>query len=605
MNANKSETTALMLEIVIIFVTIYSLWYKVLLPTTYYVAIILLAALLLIQILKNCPSKLLVLQIVLLFLLVRNVYHLSTNCATITFGDAYYEYAVAKTFMQKGSISVIQQLDLPAKKLTWYSGWPALHTIAVFLSQISGIEVFHLFLLLPSIFGLISFAFAYLLIEKVRKALRIDARVTPLALLIYTTSPESVGWQMQLVRQSLGILLLTIMFYLVYLMTANPRDRKYKALAIFFAMALVIVHHYTSFMTISYLFSFFALLTIGKYVRRSKYLGETKVARRLFWPSPKVSTLVVALAAFGFLFIWWNLFGTFIWPIAGGRLRLFLQIISGARETEFFLPLSAYYPSQLTPMWVLLLSRLRDIVMYVPLVFGLLFISIQRLEKPQRFMVVYSTLVFGVLFLVDNLSFKLEPYRVIALSLPLIALLSATSYTQITKRLNRIWSVFVTAAIVIVLLLSSFIGLWAHNFAPLHLYDPSVNPMEVGENNVHFLRVSDFLAEKVSTEKFDLIWADDINPLFFMLKPDEVHKIRRAPTEDIQALGCYGRELLCEFKVLNLYLYYASSYSPVETLEEAAIVKHELEQQLQIRFSYTYDNGKCRLWTNVANVYED
>ena len=585
---NKQSVIVVALEMLLVFLIACCLWYKVFLPTSYFMAIALLTALLIIQIVKNHRITFLVFQIALLFLLTRNIYYLATNYSIIPFADGNWDYGVVKTFIEKSSISIIREPNPPATVLTWYSGWPSLHTLAMSLSQISGIDAFYVALLLPSIISISSFIFVYLFVEKIRKSIKIDTRVTPLALLIYATSPETVFWPMQFVRQNLGILFFTITLFLISLSTINPRNTKYKALVIFFAMSLVIAHHFTSFIMVAYLFLFSALLVIGK------YLAETKVGNKLFWSSPNFSTIGIALATFAFLFVWWDNFGSVIWPTIGSGIQHFIGVLMGIKEIKY-IPTQAYYPNILTPPWVLSLLTLRDLLIYVPALFGLFLVTTKARKTAAKFFVIYSTLVFGILFITDNLFFRVETYRLVSLSLPFIALLNAISYNQLRKRLKPIWNVPIIVAIMAVLLLSSFIGLWAHNYAPLHIYDPSINYMEVGERNTDFMRTNGFLNEKLSMSRFQRIWTDDANTLVSLLDPIDYNKIKMLMPDSTHVLDPCGDDIVCAFKDLNRYSHYAGTYSAIKSPQEAEVFRCELYRHLD-KFNLIYNDQKYKFW---------
>lgn len=591
MNSSKSEKIVLMLEIVLIFIVAFCLWYKVLLPAAYFVAIMFLTTLLVVQMLRNQRSKFLIFQIALLFLLIRNVYYLSTNYSIIPFGDGNWDYGVVKTFTQKGSIFVIQEPNSSAKVITWYSGWPLLHTLTLCFSEISGIDAFYTCLLLPSVISVCSFIFVYLFVEKLRKPLKLDTKVTILALLIYATSPDVVFWPMQFVRQNLGILLLTITFYLIYLSIINPHNAKYKALTMFFAMSIVMTHHFTSFTMVSYFFLFSFFLVIGK------YFAETRVGSKLFWSSPNLSIIGIAFATFAFLFVWWNNFGAMIWPSIGSSIRRFIEILNGIRQIEY-LPARAFYPNLLTPIWATSLLTLRDILMYIPAFFGLFLITVKVSKISQKFFVIYSILAFGTLFVIDNLIFRIEIYRIITLSLPFTVLLSATLYTHIENKLKHILHIPIRAIIVTLLLSSSFIGLWGHSFAPIHLYDPSINTVEVGERNTDFMRVHGFFTEKIPINSFQAVWVDDYAPLVRLLEPTNYSKIMKLSFEYTQR-DPSSNELVCVFKDLYLYAYYARRYSPIKTPQESNRVRYELYEYLNKRYNKIYDDGKYQFWVSV------
>lgn len=578
---SKKKVIVVALEVALILFVAGCLWYKFLLPTSYFATAALLTSLLIIQLVKSHDIKFLVFQIALLFLLTRNTYYLATNYSIIPFNDGNWDYGVVKTFMENSSIFVIREPNLATTFLTWYSGWPALHTLAISLSQVSGIDAFHVALLLPSIIGLGSFVFVYLFVEQMRKSMKIDSRVTPLALMIYATSAESFFWPMQFVRQNLGMLLFTITLYLISLMVTNPRSSKYKALTIFFAMSLVITHHFTSLVMVGYLFLFFVSSLIGKYLLKTQRVN--------------LSITGIAMTAYAFLFVWWNNFGSIIWPTVGSGIKRFIGVLMGIKEITF-LPRGAYYPNVIKPPWVLSLLTLRDLLIYVPAFFGLFLVMVKANKTPARSFVVYSALACGTMFIIDNLFIRVEAFRIPSLSLPFLVLLSAISYTQLRKRLKPVWNASIIAVIMTILLLSLFTGLWGHNFAPLHIYDPHISYMDLGERNLDFMRVNDFLTRKLSTDGFQRIWTDDSNPLISLLNPIDYNKIKGLTVDSIHTLDPYGNDLVCAFKDLNLYSYYRGAF--LKSPHETEVFRYELHKYLGDNFNRIYDDGKYVFWSS-------
>lgn len=600
---DKQSVIAVALEIVLIVVVGYSLWYKILLPMAYYLVATLFAALIVAQMLTKGNRKSLVFQIALLVLLTNIVYYLATNYRIIPFWDGNWDYAVVKTFIQEGNTFVIIEQEPSARArasiLSWYSGWPLLHSLAFSFSQISGIDAFHISLGLPLLISITSFLFVYLIVEKVRKSLGLDMMVTNLALLIYAASPEALYWQIQFVRQNLGILMLFATIYTFYLSSINlTNSRKYKALAIFFAMTLIVTHHYTSFIMASFFFLFAAFQKISAHAR----VRRTRIRSKLFWtrPAPAMATLGLFLLMSVFLFSWWNYFGTIIWPIVGAQITRLPHVFLGIQELEY-MPMPAYYPKALTPIWATSLLVLRDILTYIPAFFGLFLLLFRKTKTRHEFFVIFSTLAFGLLFVIDNFALRIEMFRIFGMALPFVALLSAMFFTRFEKKLKGIGRFSFVTTVLIVFVLASFTGLWGHKFAPIHLYDPSVNSVEVGEKNVDFMRVNGFFSQKIQVNSFEAIWVDDDTPLVSLLQPNEYNKIRSLSLDYIQVHATVRpsiNELVCEFKDFNLYSYSSGAYSPIKTLEEAQTLRYELYQYSDNNLNRIYDDGKYRFWVN-------
>ena len=590
---SKTEATLLIAQLIAITIAGLSLWYKIFLPTTYYLMILALAVILSLQMIKYHRISFSVFSLALSIVFMRNVYYLATNYAIIPFGDGNWDYGVVKTFASEGRAFVITEQNYPATLLTWYSGWPILHILALCLSQVSGINAYQVALLLPSVIGTCSLVFVYLLVDKIRRSLRLASEVTGFALLLYSVSPEALFWTVQFVRQNLGILFLVFTFYLVYKSWIKPKELKYTSLTIFFALTLVMVHHFTSFILVLYFLLFSVFLVL------SPHFAKRKFGNKLFGESPNVSKHAIfglGLISLVFLFTWWNNYGTSVWPTITSSIVRFVKILTGAQEIKY-LPSPASYPEILIPTWVTAMSFLRDILIYVPALFGLIILTSKVGKTLNKLFVIYSTLSLGLLFIINYFFFRQEVYRVVTLALPFVSLLGAVSYSYIKTKLERIRCIPVISIIVAFLLFYSFIGFWGHGFAPLHLYNPLISYEEVGERNTDFMRLCNF-NEKVIVKNYKVVWTDDLNPLIFLINSSDYNKIERIRPQDIQKVGSYGKEIIYELKGFNLYFYYARAFSPVENPEDADVLAHEYELYVQNKFSCVYSDGKYRLWIN-------
>lgn len=605
--SNKQSVIFVALEIILIVFGGISLWYKILLPIAYYLVATLLAALIIAQVLTKSNSKSLVFQIALLVLFMNSVYYLATNYRIIPFWDGNWDFAVAKTFIQEDEIFVISGQETPtsilpgyrpAGMLLKYSGWPLLHSLAFSLSQISGIDEFYVSLALPPLISITSFLFVYLIVEKARSSLGLDTMVTNFALLIYATSAEALFWQIQFVRQNLGTMMLYVTIYTFYLSVTNvTHSRKYRVLTIFFAMALVTTHHFTSFIMASFLFVYFALQIIQEYSR-------IRIGRKVFsaYRTPAVATLGIALLMSTFLFFWWNYFGTTIWRNIDATLTRFLEVLLSARKFEYT-PNPAYYPEILRPFWAASLLVLRDILIYIPSLFGLFLIMFRKTKTHNNSFIIFSSLTFGLLVIINNFTIRVEVFRIFMLALPLVALLGATFFTYFGKKWAKgIWRLLSVTTVLVILILASFVGLWGHSFAPMHLYDPSISSSMIGERNIDFMRVNDFFSQKIQATSFQAIWVDDDAPLVSLLQPNDYNRIMRLGTNYIE-IHSYGKlsvnELVCGFSDLDLYHYY-SGVSSTMTPEQGQALAHQLHEYVDSNLTRIYDDGKYRFWISEA-----
>jgi len=570
---NRQSVFFVALEIILIVFAGIALWQKILLPIAYYLVATILAALIIAQMLTKSNSRSLVLQIALLYLFLNSVYYLATNYRVIPFWDGNWDFAVVETFIEEEKIFLISGQNPstsilsgynPARMLPTYSGWPFLHSLAFSLSKISGIDAFHISMALPPIISIISFLFVYLIVEKARSSLGLDSRVTNFALLIYATSADALFWQIQFVRQNLGTMTLYIMMYTFYLSITNPtHSRK-------------LIH---------------------------QYFGRKKIGREKFSAhrNPALLTFETALLMSTFLFFWWNYYETTIWRHVGPTLTRFLEVLSGARQFAYT-PTLGHYPGVLTPLWATSLLRLRDILIYIPSIFGLFLIMFRKKKTQHELFVMFSPLAFGLLAIINNFSIRVETFRIIMLALPVVALLSATFFSYFVKKVKGIWRTLSVTIVLGILILASFVGLWGHSFAPMHLYDPSVRFSEVGERNSDFMRVNDFFSQKIQVTHFDAIWVDDDAPLVLLLEPSEYNRILRLESDYIQTHSSKTlsvNELVCEFSDLNLYRYYAGKSSFV-TPEQGETFQYELNQYFESSLARIYDDGKYRFWVNEA-----
>jgi len=605
---NKQSVIFVTLEIILIVFGGISLWYKILLPTAYYLVAILLAALITAQVLMRSDSKSLVFQIALLVLFMNSVFYLATNYRIIPSWDGNWDFAAVKTFVKEDEISVISGPEPsasplsayhPARILATYSGWPLLHSLAFSLSQISGIDAFYIALALPPLISIISFLFVYLIVEKARRSLGLDTMVTNLALLIYATSAEALFYPIQFVQQNLGTMILYIAIFTFCLSTTNSaHSREYRGLTVFFTMALVTAHHFTSFIMASFLFVYFALQII------QAHFSRIKISRRAFsaYRTPAIATLGIALLMSTFLFSWWNYYSTSIWRQIDSTLTRFITVLGGARPFVY-MPHPSYYPEVLRPFWATSLLTLRDVLIYVPCLFGLLLIMFRKTEARQKSFVMLSSLAFGLIIIIDNFTIRVETFRIFMLALPLMALLGATFFAHFGKNWAKgIWRLLFVATVLVILILAAFTGLWGHNFAPMHLYDPSISPSEIGERNLDLMRVNDFFSQKIQTASFQAIWADDDAPLVSLLQPNYYNRIMRLGASYIE-IHSYGKlsvnELVCGFSDLDLYHYY-SGVSSTMTPEQGQALECQLHEYVDNNLTRIYDDGKYRFWISEA-----
>ena len=538
---------------------------------------------------KEKNQKIVIIQLFLIFLLLNSIYYLSTKFSVLPYGDSYWEYAVLKTFEHDSSLFIISTSSSITSNLSMYSGWPLLQSLAIVFSGVTGINTFQTLIIIPVIIGVMTFIILYIFLDRLRIKLNFGKELVSFGLLFYVISPDSIFWRTQFVRQNLGALLLSSLFLVTYLLLSfSSQKRKIVLLAIMIVVSIIIAHHLTSFVTLSYFFLLFMLLFIQDNFQKKNILERIKSMNfqsiHLF--------LVLGLLTLIAIYVYWdNVVGPLIYPIVKSRIDRFLDILTGIRSPDFFVP-QAVYPNQLTPLWALLLLAFRDIAIYASAVIGFIFLWRKRPQSMSRLFVILSIVAFALLFIINNLTIRLEPYRLLMMSLPFIVFLSGIIFFELKS--HKPWNKLLYVILVLIIF-SSFVGLWGHNFAPIHLYDSSINPQSVGEN-VSPTPILDFVNTSINFKKLDWLWTDNVDALILILPTTQYQKIRTISPSSIDKLGTLGNEAYFEFSDSYLYKYYAGIYSPIRTPEESEAFRTVIKNKLNSVLNLAYDDGTFRIW---------
>lgn len=278
-------------------------------------------------------------------------------------GDVTYEYAVINTFAQMDRIFVIPPSAFWSQ-LTAYSSWPLLHTFSLVFADILGIKNSVLPMALPTVFSFIGFLLVYLITDRLTADLELSKVVLPLSLLFYAIFPEAIHYGFKFIRNSFALVFILVELYLLHKYISR-RNSRILALVILNAIAIVLSHHYTSFIFTAYLLVFAALTFVLVLVSR-----RVKV-KWLAWFSKfrKEAAIIgiVGLLSAGSIFIWWSQVAAVIQPVAGGAITGTMQTVMSA-EFSPYIP-EPHYAESLTPPWVNLLW-LRDFLLYIPVFFG-------------------------------------------------------------------------------------------------------------------------------------------------------------------------------------------------------------------------------------------
>ena len=542
--------------------------------------------------------------ILIVFLLLRNVQFISTHySALMPAGDVHWEYAVINTFAQDGQISVIPPGEF-SRMLTWYSSWPALHTFSLAFADVTGVGLHTLPIVLPIIFSCIGFFFVYLLANGLAASLKLSNLVVPLALLLYAVSPEAIYYGFKFVRQGMGTVLVLAMFYLIYKYLTN-RDPKVLALVILNALLLVAVHHYTSFIFAGYLLAF-AGITFVLALLISRLVKTGWMANLAKLRSQVIVVGLVALVMSGAIFAWWSNVGTIIHGVATGvtsravdiGVQVITEVAPPAEITPFF-P-KWHYPAELTPPWVSLLWA-RDFLIYGPVFFGFAWLLWKRLKNKSTasreaigfYLVVITLSCFGAFFLFELFISHVEPYRVVLLSLPFITLCGAILYVEMLSR--RRWLLYLCCSLLVFAVTMSFLGLWGHRHAPVHLYSTTISHYEVGEatplDDRHYA-LREFVAGNELDHKAEVIVSDSNDLLYLLLSPEQYHKFGLSGGQLVSGLNekiATGDSLLVVDFDTSLYHYYSGEVGPEAAQERREQYRSVLEGNLNKVYDNTFE----------------
>jgi len=564
--------------------------------------------------------------ILIVYVLLRNVQFIATHYSAMEPGDVVQEYAVINTFSQAGQLSVIPRGEFSIM-LTWYSSWPALHSLSLVFANVLGIELAKLPMVLPTILGMIGFAFVYLLANGLTESLKLSKLVVPIALLLYAISPEAIYYGFKFVHQGMGTMLVLVQFYLIYKYLIN-RDVRILALAILNALLLVATHHYTSFVFVVYLLAF-ALLTlvlalVARRIAKTDWLASLAKLR-----NPAIVLGLVALVTSGAIFAWWSTAGTIL--IEGqaidviGKLKQIVGLfISGVippavgasappdivalappAEVKAFIDMTPYfpkylYPPELTPPWVGLLW-VRDFLVYAPVIFGFVWLFREKFRKRLHdfkelvisYFLVFSLSCFGVLFLLELFISHVEPYRVVLLSLPFIAVCGAILYAEMLSR--RKWLLYIGSGLLVFAVTMSFLGLWGHMHAPVHLYSSVISHQEVGEaaplDEKHY-SLQAFVDGNHLADTAAAIVSDHNAFLYLILSPEQYHKFGLGDQQLVSGLkkkiDSADNLMVVDFNT-NLYSYYSRSSGRIGP-DKAREIRKQYHSILENSLNKVYDS---------------
>lgn len=584
----------LVLNVGIILLIGASLWYRLFLPSAYFIGAFFLGVLLAISFIDSRnkrDSKLSLLQILTLYFFILNIFFIGTKYSVLPFGDSYIEFANTRILDQNHRLSIIQSTQDSAHsylldQMSLDSGWPATQILTVVFSGITGVDLFRTVLVLPLILAIVSFLFVYALLKKTQNALELTSSGIVLALLLYTSWPNFIFWSFQFGHMMTGLTLFTVFIYLVLRYQSEIWARNRNAfLIIVFGFPLVFTHHLSSFVMAVYLFLLAVIITMGRYSQKiNAHLSKSLSSMWLF-----------AITIFALLILWWDSYASVIWPIFSGFLKSSLRV--PFQNAQNPLASTAVYPESLTPVWALTLNSFRVIL---PLALTLLgFIVLLRKREVMHFpsqisFLIISGIAFFVIWVATSQSVFLEWGRMITYALPFLCVYGTFAVEHYTRRRGKLR--IAISALIVLLVMSSFTGLWGISFAPLHLYSPAVSSQEVGEHSVDFSPVGLFLNKYIPFDSIANISSDDPLLLLVILPPSEYKYIATLNISDFNSSSSLQFTQIVEFNGMNLYNYFNPHWVATIQPKDISTVSTELTGVLENQADRIYDNSASAIW---------
>lgn len=529
----------------------------------YVIITLMISALVGFAIISRMDSRFILAHTFILFIALRLIFFAATEFNALPFGDTYWDLGVVKTFQTQDSISPIEEPLFPARMLAWYSSWPVLHTIEMIGIELSGSNLFYFHMTFAIFLSGATFLFGYLIMKEIIIALKLPEKFLYLGLVLYAVSPEAIFWGLSPTRQLFGWFIFSAITFLL-LRSMRERKRTLVILALFFTICLVFTHHFTSLVAIAAL----SMVT---------FLFPRREFRGMF--------IISALVMGATTLLWWDNYADIIW-----EAPTFDRLISDPLEFDLGNLRITSYPEELNPLWLVTMLRIRDILLYAPAILGA-FLVFKMRKMPQVSLLLILTFAAALLVIL-NLSIKAsEPIRILLLFIPNIAILAAVSYISLNRFITKAKEAFVLIPVISFIVFSSFLGLWGHDYGPMHLYDNSIRDEIAGEHNIHDTGLASFVGSVLVTEDVEKIISEDSHYLILILPESQYHKIRSlAETTPLND----GKTVIISTNDLYTYRYYAAYFAGIDPKEQEQI-KAELQDRLE-QFDLVYSDGNYKVW---------
>ena len=204
--------------------------------------------------------------------------------------DSYIDYNFFKTILNDNSFILGQSVD----------GWPMIHIFSSSLSLTTEIDPFLIAKFFPAFISSIIVIPFYLLVKNIYK----NQKVALFSCLIFGTIPQFMIFEGLFVRETFALFIMILFFYILYI-SKQRGDYPFILLTIILIPAVVLSHHFTSFMLIILLGTYFVVSKIIPFL----YRKDVKILSRL---SGKINIKIIFLMILVSTISYWIFHAVFI-----------------------------------------------------------------------------------------------------------------------------------------------------------------------------------------------------------------------------------------------------------------------------------------------------
>ena len=458
--------------------------------------------------------SLLLFSTIVLSLMARSIFTLSTGLNTIPLSDSYADFAYANFVYNTAKAPIIQGVA----RIEAVSQWPLLHILTAVLSLLTRIKlIYFASSIIPLVFQVLSLSLFYistkLLLSHRREYNNINVILLQgIALVIFAFFPHVIYQGIQFIRGNFGMIWIHLLLYLMLKHFYSGSIGKTSMAVLSLCLtAFVFSHHYS----VGAFTIFMLSMLIMSWIQR--------LDRRMFSKKFMIRISVLLLISIG---IWWSYYALKSFYYASMRLSYFLAPLTYQYTRQF--ERSAIL-SELRPIEILILVLYRDMVIY-----GLVGISciiilfrymrarytVRRISTGE---IILSMMIFC--FLADFVIVSVltgGADKCIAFYAPV--LIGAFSYlSPQTPYLNSRKGINVVLVSLLIAGVGTFLAPYSHNYAPIYLYDCSVKHETTNSHNPRYYCVSFFLNKLVPNPVHYI--SDDNDLLYALIMPHKLQLI--------------------------------------------------------------------------------